>query len=212
MFIYGVGGHARSVANLARDLAIPVEGFISKDKSNNQVDGVRIYSLAEIQDIQSVIVCAIAVGDNFSRYVVKDEIRKLIGDQINFPALVHPTAYIAKNSDVGEGAIIFPGCIVGNNVRIGAFSNLNTRSSIDHDSKTEEFSSMAPGSVTGGDVMIGCRSAVLIGATISHQVQIGDDTVIGGGSTLLSSTGDSELWAGGPARLIRSRQPDEKYY
>jgi sugar O-acyltransferase (sialic acid O-acetyltransferase NeuD family) len=201
-----------SVANLVRDLDIQVEGFIFKDKSNNQVDGVRVYSLAQIQDIQSKILCAIAVGDNYSRYIIKNEIQKLIGDQVTYPTLVHPTAYIAKNSEVAEGAIIFPGCIVGSNVKIGAFSNLNTRSSIDHDSESQEFSSMAPGSVTGGNVKIGCRSAVLIGAIISNQVQIGDDTVIAGGSTLLSSTGNAELWAGGPARLIRNRQPDEKYY
>ena len=59
-------------------------------------------------------------------------------------------------------------------------------------------------------VFIGCRSIILPGVTI------GKNSVIGAGSVVTKNVGDYEVWAGNPARFIKTieeyRKGAEEYY
>jgi acetyltransferase-like isoleucine patch superfamily enzyme len=103
------------------------------------------------------------------------------------------------------GAVLNPG------VRVGEFCIVNTRASLDHDSTMGAFSSLAPGAITGGNVAVGSYSNVGMGATVLPGVSIGQHTLIGAGALVYRSVPDNSVAYGVPARLIRSRQPGDRY-
>ena len=88
---------------------------------------------------------------------------------------------------------------------------INTRSSADHDVVMRRFSSLAPGVSLGGYVEVGERSAISIGSSLIHDIKIGNDVVVGAGSTVLSEVTDNSVTYGTPARHIRYRKPSDSY-
>jgi len=103
------------------------------------------------------------------------------------------------------------GAIINSDTIIEDFTIINTKASIDHDSKMFKFSSLAPNVTTGGNVSIGEFSAISIGATIKHNISIGNHTVIGAGALLMKNCGDNLIMYGIPAKEIRKREKGEKY-
>ncbi|MEY8214237.1 MAG: hypothetical protein RPR97_07100 [Colwellia sp.] len=94
---------------------------------------------------------------------------------------------------------------------VGNFCILNTNSSLDHDSRMADFSSLAPRVVTGGYCDIGEYSAICIGATLIERVHIGKHTVIGAASLVLKSLGAYTIAYGNPVKKIRARKQGDKY-
>jgi acetyltransferase-like isoleucine patch superfamily enzyme len=95
--------------------------------------------------------------------------------------------------------------------RIGRFCILNTLSSLEHRSVMEDFSSLSAGVTTGGFFKLGRYSALGLGVTALDRVSVGENVVIGSGSLLMKDTEDHVLMYGSPARVIRSREPGERF-
>ena len=152
----------------------------------------------------------IAIGDNWIRKKVRDKIVNIIPN-IDFATTIHPSAQIGKNVRIGKGVAIMAGAIINSDTIIEDFTIINTKASIDHDSKMLQFSSLAPNATTGGSVTIGEFSAISIGATIKHGVSIGNHTVIGAGALVMKNCGDNLIMYGIPAKEIRKREKGDKY-
>ena len=158
-------------------------------------------------DIQGGIV---AVGDNWSRKQFTDRILSIY-PKFTFISVVHPSAIIGKDVSIGQGSVILPGTILNANAIVGEHCILNTKSSLDHDSKMGNYSSLAPGAFTGGNVVIGEGTAVCLGAKIIECVTIGDYSVIGSNSLVLKDVPDYSVAYGTPIQIIRQRTPWEPY-
>jgi acetyltransferase-like isoleucine patch superfamily enzyme len=102
-------------------------------------------------------------------------------------------------SHVGAGCVLEEGAL------------LNTQSNLDHDSLLGAFASLAPGAITGGRARIGAGSFIGLGSRLIQEVQVGCNTVVGAGSLVLADLPEGVLAYGTPARVVRSRQPDEPY-
>ena len=53
--------------------------------------------------------------------------------------------------------------------------------------------------------------AICVGATLINNITIGEHTVIGAGSTVLTDIGSQKIAYGTPAVAIRDRMPGEAY-
>jgi sugar O-acyltransferase (sialic acid O-acetyltransferase NeuD family) len=152
----------------------------------------------------------VAIGDNWARH------RVLTREMMRCPQLeplrvVHPSAVVARGTDIGPGSIIMAGVVVSNGCRIGTGALLGTRSSLDHDSVLGDGASLAPGVTTGGGVRIGMRAAIGLGANVIHGVAIGEDTVVGAGALVVDDVPDAVVAYGVPAKVARRRDADEPY-
>ena len=210
VFIFGAGGHAKSVINVARALGRHVIACVDDLKNGTSVYGTPVISLKKlIKNYNGEELC-IAVGDNFQR----EKISKYLCCQINdvkFATLAHPTSCIAEKSSLGVGTVVMPLASIGPDSKIGKHVIINSSANVDHDTVMEDFSSIAPGVIMGGNVAIGERSAIAIGSTIIHRVSIGKDTVIGAGSMVLKDVKANILAYGSPCNEIRQRAEGEKY-
>jgi len=144
------------------------------------------------------------------RQMVMNKIISIVTD-ISFANCIHPSAQIARNVQIGNGVAIMAGAVVNSDTIIEDFTIINTKASIDHDSKMFKFSSLAPNVTTGGYVTIGEFSAISIGATIKEEIKIGKHSIIGAGALLMTNCGDNQIMYGVPAKEIRKREIGEKY-
>ena len=210
LIVIGAGGHAVSVANVAESSGFSVKYFVDTNRAGGSIFNIPIF--ADIVDSLDYTNCnfAIAIGDNANRERVYNEMIEKCRS-ISFPPLIHNSVVVSIFSDICEGSVIMPGVVIGPNTKIGKFCILNTRASIDHDSVMSDFSSLAPGVVTGGTVSIGIRSVVSIGAIVKHNIEIGNDSVLGASSYLNKNLSSNKLAYGVPAKVIRSMNKGDPY-
>jgi sugar O-acyltransferase (sialic acid O-acetyltransferase NeuD family) len=152
----------------------------------------------------------VAIGDNWTRKQVVSRIRTAC-PAVQFPALIHPSAIIGMNAEIKEGALICSGSVIGVGASAGAFSILNTRASLDHHAALGDFASLAPAAATGGQAVIEEGTALGMGAMVHHRIKVGAWSVLGSGSIANRDVPGGSLAFGCPARVIRTRTPDERY-
>ncbi len=152
----------------------------------------------------------IAIGDNWIRHIVKIEIEKL-SSAVLWAKTIHPSVQLGKNVEINEGTAILAGAIVNSNSFIGKFCIINTKASVDHDNQIKDFASLAPNATTGGNVIIGTFSCICISSTLKHKIQIGDHSIIGACSLILSDVANNKLVYGIPGKIIRNIEIGSSY-
>lgn len=217
LLLIGASGHARALmAVLARDRNYSPVGFIDSFKAPGELaHGLPILGaesdvpeLCQKHGIHNVLV---AIGDNFQRQAMTERLCKRMPG-LAFPSLVDPTAVVASDVELRSGVVVMaqahvgPGCVL----KEGAL--VNTKASLDHDGQLGAFASLAPGVIAGGGVRVGEGSFIGLGSRLIHRVQIGAHSVLGAGSLLLSDLPSGVLAYGTPARVVRTRYPNEPYF
>ena len=210
LVIFGAGGHAVSVANVALSAGYTIKHFVDKNKKGLDLLGYKIIGDLTELDNTNNFSFAIAVGDNAVRERIHKELVSA-NPSLHFPSLVHSSAVISFFTEIGDGAVVMPKAVIGPNSKVGKFCLINTQASIDHDCLMLDYSSLAPAAVTGGTVKIGLRSAISIGATIKHGLKIGDDSVVGANSYLNKDLPNNQVAYGTPAKQVRARNTGDAY-
>lgn len=208
--IVGIGGHARSVFSLAVACNRKVLAFCAKHPSESNICGVQICDESQLDQFKSDFEFVIALGDNFRRQELQERLQQRYYNH-KFATLIHPSAVIGLNSDIGLGTVIMPGAVVGPFCKIDNGCILNSGCIVDHDCNLGDFVSIAPGATLGGGVSVGARSAVSIGATLKHNICLGKDVIVGAGSNVLNDLPDRVLAFGNPCKVKRDNAPGTKY-
>ena len=114
--------------------------------------------------------------------------------------LVHPTAYVSKNSNIGKGSIIAPNCTIGYGSCIEENVLINTYSAIGHHTKIGSHSVISPKVLLSGYVMLDEEVFVGAGAVITPSKKIANGAVIGAGSVVYRNVKSKKKVLGNPAR------------
>ena len=120
------------------------------------------------------------------------------------PVLIHPSASVGLDTNIGSGTCIMPGAIVNPGVSIGECAIINSGAIIEHDCHISDFSHISPGAVLGGSVWVGEAAHVGIGAVIRQGIHIGNNAVIGAGAVVVRDVPNGTTVTGVPAI---ARQP-----
>lgn len=214
--IIGSSGHAKVIIDIVeKEGKYKIAGVLDKFRDVGETTlGYRV--LGKEEDLPRLVADyklsggIVAIGDNFIRSIVVAKVKEIYPGFI-FVVAIHPQAIAARDVSVGEGTVVMAGATINPCCSIGSHCILNTASSLDHDSIMEDFSSLAPKATTGGNVKIGRFAAISIGATIIHGLHIGEHTVIGAGSTVLTNIDSYKVAYGTPAKEIRDRKAGDKY-
>lgn len=207
--VYGAGGHAKVILDiLEKQGRYEVLAVIDENPKTDTLLGYPVLRAdAKTWPAERGVI---AIGDNFTRRKVVDQLRR---DRPNFRfvSAIHPSAQIARDVEIGEGTVVMAGAIINTSSRIGAHCILNTRCSIDHDALIGDYASFGPGAVTGGLVVVGEGAAIALGALCLHKVKIGRDCVIGAGSVVTRDVDASTVAYGNPCRPVRTRAAGDRY-
>ena len=135
------------------------------------------------------------------RYAVVHEMHGL--GLVNTPALVDPTAVVARTSLVGEGTVINAAAVIGASSIIGRFVHINRSASVGHDAHLHDFSTLGPACVLAGHVTVCSGAFVGAGAICGPKVTIGANSVVGAGAVVVRDVPEFAVVVGNPARIIR---------
>lgn len=216
IIIFGASGHGSVVLDcIEKEGKYNIVGFLdSFKKKGSRHNGYSIlgsaYDLPSLIDKYNLIGGVVAVGDNWLRNTLAKKITKIAPD-FTFISSIHPNTVIGNNVSIGVGVVIMPGVIINSNSTIGNHCILNTFSSLDHDGKMNDFSSLAPGVRVGGNFELGSYSAICLGAQIIENITIGKHTVVGAGALVLKNIDSNIMAYGSPAKIIRNRSVGDPY-
>jgi sugar O-acyltransferase (sialic acid O-acetyltransferase NeuD family) len=166
--------------------------------------------LKELVSKYNIYGGVISIGDNWSRYLVYQQIIQIIPNFI-FVNAIHPSVILGNTTELGIGVVAMAGCIFNPKAKIGNFTFFATGAQVEHDNTIHDFASISAGSLTGGYVTLGKFSAITLGVTVLDRIEIGENTVVGAGSLVIKSLPDNVLAYGNPAKIIRSRKQFEKF-
>ena len=176
--VIGASGHGRVTADIAFKNGYDEIEFLD-DGTENKFCGkwpvVGKSGLAE--KIRNDLF--IAIGNS--------KIRKILMERFadkNFPVLIHPSATVAEDAEIGAGSIIMAGAVINPGVKIGRGCIVSINASIDHDCVLGDYVHAAVGSSIGGGVTVGDNSSIGTGAVVDHNVKIPQDSVIEAGQII----------------------------
>lgn len=147
----------------------------------------------------------VAIGNPHGRVRLRLH-EALIAQGLQAVTIAHPTAWIDKNVEVGEGSQILAGAVILSESVIGKQCIVNTNASVDHENILEGGVEVGPGATLCGLVRVGVNGWVCAGATVLPRVSIGADAVIGAGAVVTKDVPAGATVAGVPARPIRKHR------
>lgn len=112
--------------------------------------------------------------------------------------IIHSTAFVAYNAEIGEGVQILANSSVCVKVILGKSVIVNTAAIIDHECIIGEGVHIGPGAHLAGLVSVGKNSFIGTGAVILPRIKIGENCIIGAGSVITKDIGDNIVGYGNP--------------
>jgi len=114
--------------------------------------------------------------------------------------VIHPTAFIEDDVEIGDGCQVMAGALVITEARIGRQCIINTKASVDHEDVLEDGCEVAPGATLCGVVHMKTNAWVCAGATVLPRVTIGEDAIVGAGAVVIRDVAAGSTVVGVPAR------------
>mgnify|MGYP003953537663 CR=1 FL=1 len=216
ILIFGSGGHAKVVLDIIENEDMySIAGFIDNvsRKNSNLLGYSFLGDYSTLRDIVSrhkIYGGVIAIGDNAIRSKVHDKIIETFSD-FEFVNCVHPRSIIGSDVNFGKGNVVMAGAVINPYSIIYNHCIINSNSTVEHDCKMGNFSSIATNASIGGNVHVGNFSAIGIGANVFHNVTVGNNCIIGGGSLVNSDTINNSIYYGSPSKLIRNHNFGDNY-
>lgn len=115
--------------------------------------------------------------------------------------VVHPSAVISPDAEVGEGAVIAHGAFIGSQARIGKNFYSAKGASIGHDAVIGDHVRVGVGAFVGGHTVIGENAFIGSGAMLKDRIRIGEYSVVGIGSAVFRDVEANTTVLGNPARI-----------
>lgn len=121
--------------------------------------------------------------------------------------LVHPTAWMGDDIELGPGTIVTAQCSLTTNIRLGQHVHVNLGCTLGHDSRLEDYVTLSPGVHVSGNVHI--EEGVLIGtgAVLLPGITIGRGAVIGAGAVVTKDVPSGMVAVGMPAKPLKAVEP-----
>lgn len=127
-------------------------------------------------------------------------------DPLRFETIVHPTAFVAADAQIGHGCIIYPNAVILAGVELGVHVTVLSNTVLNHEVTVGDYSMLASGTNVSGRVRIGRACYIGCGASFREGISIGDGALVGLGSAVVRDVAADAVVGGNPARPLRKRQ------
>jgi sugar O-acyltransferase (sialic acid O-acetyltransferase NeuD family) len=117
-------------------------------------------------------------------------------------SLVHPSAVIGENVQLGKGCIVCPHCMLSCDITLGNGVIVNAHSSIGHDVVVGDWTTISGHCELTGCCAVGEAAFFGCGSHVLPHVNIGDGAHVGAGSIVLQAVPPNTRVFGNPARSI----------
>lgn len=212
LIVFGAGGHAREIAQVAHDIndAQPgtwqLIGFVADSEAlalnAKPLPAPLLGNIHHALTAHPSACCVIAVGDARARRRIAAQLLQQYPD-LGFATLVHPRAWLAERVIVGQGSVVFAGAHINVDVTLGVHNSINLGCSISHDCVLGDHVNLGPGVHLSGAVKVGDDTDIGAGATLRPGISLGAGVVIGAGAAVVHDVASGCAAVGVPARSMR---------
>jgi sugar O-acyltransferase (sialic acid O-acetyltransferase NeuD family) len=199
LIIYGAGGHAKAVMEMAQAIgAFRVIGIIDDNPAlaGSFVLGIPVLGTRDLLPqlySQGVRLAANGVGGIIDLNIRMKLFDLLSGLGFALPSLRHPRATLEASAQVMDGVQVFANAYVGSSALLHERCMINTGAIVSHDCEIGAYTHIAPGAMLAGHVHVGARALVGMGVTTAIGIHIGAGARIGNGAILLADVPDRAI-------------------
>lgn len=197
LLLIGASGHGKVIADIARKNGYSEIAFLDDNEAVAQCAGCPVFgktgTAAQYADWDFVV----SIGNAAVRQRLQAQLEQA---KLSVVTLVHPSAVIADDVQLGKGTVIMAGAVVNPGTTLGKGCIVNTCASVDHDCVVGDYAHVSVGAHVAGTVRIGERTWIGAGAVVSNNVEIVADCMIGAGAVVVKDICNSGTYLGVPAR------------
>lgn len=206
LIIIGAGGFGREIYHLAISTAeynseYVIKGYIDDnilalDRFDNYpkiISTIKDYTI----EPDDVFICAIGNMDQKSNIV-----KKMVTQGAEFINLIHPSARIYSNTELGKGIIICDNSTISCDCKISDFVSIHPSVCVGHDVTIGKYSSLYSFAFIAGNVTINDSVNVFPRASILPNITIGERSSIGSCSLVIKNVQAGVSVFGIPAKTI----------
>ncbi len=199
VFLIGAGDHAKVVLSTLEACGVGCAGIYD---DNPALQGQSLWCipiLGPVSDMPdtSETMAVIAIGSNKIRRRIAARFKNVC-----WPVFVHPLGIVHSSVRLGEGTIVFAGCILESDAAIGKHTVVNSACFVGHDAVVGDFCDLGARSTLGNNVSVGDDVFIGMGAMVKPYVNIHGDILVGMGSSVLKDLPAEGTYVGSPARKI----------
>ena len=205
LIIVGAGGMGRTVYGIAMEsigygTEFIVKGFV--DDNIHALDGFQNYPpiIGTLSDYtpQEDDVFVSSIGADFRQKCI-EKIQMHGGRFIN---IIHSTARVRTNVQMGVGNIVCAYAVIGADCVVGDFNLFQNFSIIGHDVRVGNFNRIDTHVTCVGGITICNNTNIHTSAIINHGVVVEDDAHVGAGSFVIRKVKAGTTVFGNPARRL----------
>lgn len=209
LFIVGAGGFGREVHEYARDAGaswdgepFEIAGFL--DDNPRALDGHVGVGAVVLGGVASAVPgpddrYVLAIGDPRLR----KRLSELLGRRgARFVSIVHPRAWVARETVLGDGVVVGPLSYVGPGARLGDHVLVNPQVAVAHDVTAGRWAVFSPMCAANGAVVLGDGAFLGTHATVLPGRSIGAWAYVGAGALVNRDVAPAAKVVGVPARVI----------
>ena len=201
LLILGLGGHARSAADVALSLGYQSLLFVDENAAPDE----RVLQFATQREFRGPLPagwsCLPGSGDNARR-----RLQVQAAGEAGWPL----ATLISPHASIGFGAHVSPGCFVGHHAHIGPMARigtaciLNTGAIVEHECRIGDYVHVSVNATVAGRCRIGDLVFLGAGATVIDGTTIAGDVIVGAGGLVISSIDRPATYVGVPVRAVDS--------
>jgi sugar O-acyltransferase (sialic acid O-acetyltransferase NeuD family) len=207
LVIAGAGGFAREAAAAVRaGSGYRLLGLLDDDPSLHGVERSGAPVLGSLELVHDLPDAAVAVCVGSPRdYGVRARIVRRLGlPRERYATIVHPSTDIGAGCSVGPGSVLLAQVVLTADVTVGAHVAVMPQTVLTHDDRVDDYVTIASGVRLGGGVRLECGAYVGAGALVRESLTVGAGSLVGMASVVLCDIPPGEVWAGSPARFLRT--------
>lgn len=205
LLLIGGGGHCRSVLDCLMSLGEYSQiGIVDNGKAVSDLGISIVGSDGDLPELMrngwtSAFITVGSIGPTGIRRRLYHLIKT---SGFHIPVITDPTAVIAKNVEIKEGAFIGKCTVINASSRIGNCAIINTGAIVEHDCYIGDFSHISSGATICGQVRIGNDTHIGAGTVVRQGITIGSGTLIGAGSVVVKDIPECVKAYGNPCKVV----------
>lgn len=201
LIIIGASGHGKVVADIALKMN-KWQSIAFLDNDENLFSSIGIKVIGKSSEVTSYIESHdifVGIGNNVTRKKIQETLEV---EGASIPKLIHPTAVLGEQVEIGCGTAVMAGVVINCSAKIGKGCIINTGATLDHDNLLEDYVHISPGAHLAGTVKVGKGSWLGIGSLVSNNIHITSNCMVGAGAVVVKDITETGTYVGVPARRV----------
>lgn len=176
------------------------KGYLYGDKdSQKDIEKKNPLAHYEEYDVQADDVFICSYFDNKNREEVSQTMKNKGAIFVN---IIHPSANIFSNVEMGVGNILGAFTTISSNVTIGNMNVIQDHCNIGHDTIIGECNHLFVNTILSGNNKVANGASVFTGSIVYPGIKIGNSSIVSAGSVVMRHVKDGMTVMGNPAKIV----------